>query len=58
MNERHFTVTDGMHALACGMTFEMAITFITGFYNRFYNEKLHLEIVEELRSRSLFFYRL
>lgn len=47
MNERHFTVTDGMHALACGMTFDMAITFIVGYYNRFFNEKMQLEIVEE-----------
>lgn len=47
MNERYFTVTDGLHALASGMTFDMAITFITGYYNRFYNEKLQLEIVEE-----------
>lgn len=47
MNERHFTVTDGMHAIACGMTFEMVIIFITGYYNKFYNEKLILEIVEE-----------
>lgn len=47
MNERHFTVTDGLHALACGMTFEMAITFIIGYYKRYYNEKLLLEIVEE-----------
>lgn len=47
MNERHFTVTDGLNTLARDMTFEMTITFITGFYNRFYNEKLHLEIVEE-----------
>lgn len=47
MNERHFTVTDGMNTLACGMTFDMAITFITGYYQRYYNEKLQLEIVEE-----------
>lgn len=47
MNERHFTVTDGMNALAMGMTFEMAITFIIGYHKRYYNEKLQLEIVEE-----------
>lgn len=47
MNERHFIVTDGFHALARGMTFDMAIAFITGYYYTYYNEKIRLEIVEE-----------
>ena len=48
MSEKRFKVLDASNeVLIKGATFEMAIVFIKGFYNTFYNEILDLRIVED-----------
>lgn len=49
MFEKHYRVLDmDKHILASGMTFEMAMVFIKGFKETFFNERLVLTIEEEL----------
>lgn len=47
MRERTFRVVDERnHILATGMSFDMAIVFIKGYYATYYMEQLKLRIVE------------
>lgn len=47
MRERTFRVVDEHnHILATGMSFDMAIVFIKGYYDTYYMELLNLRIVE------------
>ena len=47
MVERKFKITDQHgHTLASDMTIEMALVFIKGYEDSFYNENLNLRLIE------------
>jgi hypothetical protein len=48
MEEKKYTILEGNNILASNMTFDMAIVFIKGYKDTYYNEKLDLTIREEL----------
>ena len=51
MNERTYCILDlDDRVLASGMTFEMALVFVKGYKDQFYNERLILTIKEEIHE--------
>ena len=48
MEEKKYTILEGNNTLASNMSFDMAIVFIKGYRDTYYNEKLDLTIREEL----------
>lgn len=50
MEEKKYEVLNGIKVLASNMEFEMALVFIEGYRNKFYNEKLELTIREMDRN--------
>ena len=49
MEEKKYMVLEGNNILASNMTFNMAIVFIKGYRDTYYNEKLDLTIREEIK---------
>lgn len=50
MEEKKYEVLNGIKVLASNMEFEMALVFIEGYRNKFYNERLELTIREMDRN--------
>ena len=47
MEEKRYMILDGADILADNMEFQMALVFIEGYRNKFYNERLELTIKEK-----------
>lgn len=50
MEEKKYEVLNGIKILASNMEFEMALVFIEGYRNKFYDERLELTIREMDRN--------
>ena len=47
MEEKKYMILEGAYVLAENMDFQMALAFIEGYRNRFFNEYLELTIKEQ-----------